>query len=64
MMTVTTVIPVRNRAQFIGRALESVRVQTYPSTEVIVVDDASTDETPHVIEGLAKTLDNLILIDS
>jgi glycosyltransferase involved in cell wall biosynthesis len=62
MMTVTTVIPVYNRAQFIGRALESVRVQTYPSTEVIVVDDASTDETPYVIEGLAKTLGNLILI--
>jgi glycosyltransferase involved in cell wall biosynthesis len=62
MMTVTTVIPIRNRAQFIARALESIRVQTYPSTEVIVVDDASTDETLYVIEGLAKTLGNLVLI--
>jgi glycosyltransferase involved in cell wall biosynthesis len=62
MITVTTVIPVRNREKFIVRALESVSSQTFPSTEVIVVDDASTDETPHVVENLAKKLINLTLI--
>ena len=62
MMDVTTVIPVRNREQFIVRALESVSSQTYPSMEIIVVDDASTDETPRIIEKLANKLSNLVLI--
>src|ERR1700730_3884334 len=53
MTTVSTVIPVRNRPQLIVRALESVTSQTYPPAEVIVVDDASTDETPHIVENLA-----------
>ena len=62
MMTITTIIPVRNREQLVVRALESVMSQTYPSMEVIVVDDASTDGTPHVVENLAKKFRNLILI--
>jgi glycosyltransferase involved in cell wall biosynthesis len=60
--TVSTVIPVRNREQFIVRAIDSVVSQTYPSTDIIVVDDASTDETPHVVENLAKKFSNLVLI--
>jgi len=62
MITVSTVIPVRNREKFIVRALESVSSQTYPPKEVIIVDDASTDETPHIVENLAKKLSNLVLI--
>ena len=62
MKTVATVIPVRNRPKFILRALESVGSQTYPSSETIVVDDASTDETPHIVEELSKKVNNLILL--
>lgn len=62
MISVTTIIPVRNREHFIARAIESVCSQTYPSTEIIVVDDASTDATPHIVESLAKKLSNLALI--
>jgi glycosyltransferase involved in cell wall biosynthesis len=62
MFTVTTVIPVRDRKQFIARALESVTLQTCPPTEVIVVDDASTDETPNIVAEIAKKLNNLVLI--
>ena len=62
MTTVSTVIPVRNRPQLIVRALESVTSQTYPPAEVIVVDDASTDETPHIVDNLAKKCGNLALI--
>jgi GT2 family glycosyltransferase len=42
----TAVIPVYNQAELLGRLLSSVRAQTLPFTEVVVVDDASTDGAP------------------
>jgi glycosyltransferase involved in cell wall biosynthesis len=52
---VSVVIPTYNRAKLIVRAVQSVLSQTYPEIEVIVVDDASTDETQFVIESLQQT---------
>ena len=49
-MKISVIIPVFNRSAVIGRAIESVLNQTYPAHQVIVVDDASTDETPRVLE--------------
>ena len=44
------IIPAYNRAQCIGRTLDSVLKQTYPHFEAIVIDDASTDPTPEIVE--------------
>jgi glycosyltransferase involved in cell wall biosynthesis len=63
MMKVTTVIPVRNRAKFIERALDSVAAQTFPSAEIVVVNDASTDDTLSIVHEAAKRIPNLIIID-
>ncbi len=47
---ISIVIPTYNRAGLINRALRSVFNQSYPNTEIIIVDDASTDDTENVIK--------------
>jgi glycosyltransferase involved in cell wall biosynthesis len=47
--TVSVVIATYNYARYLRTALESVKRQTFPSFEVIVVDDGSTDPTPQVV---------------
>jgi glycosyltransferase involved in cell wall biosynthesis len=46
---VTVVMPVYNRAHLIGDAIQSVRIQTFPDWELVVVDDGSTDATRDVV---------------
>ncbi|HWQ55329.1 MAG TPA: glycosyltransferase family 2 protein [Bryobacteraceae bacterium] len=47
---VSVTIVTYNSARFIEKCLESVLSQTYPRYEVIVVDNASTDETTAILE--------------
>jgi cellulose synthase/poly-beta-1,6-N-acetylglucosamine synthase-like glycosyltransferase len=42
---VSVVIPTYNRRRWIGECLDSVRAQTYPRVETLVIDDCSTDGT-------------------
>lgn len=54
---VSICIPTYNGAQFIAEALESAINQTYPNLEIVVSDDASTDDTLGIIESyISKTL--------
>ncbi len=48
MPDIAVIIPTHNRASVLGRALQSVLQSDMPGLEVIVVDDASTDETEAV----------------
>jgi len=47
-LNVSVVLPTYNRYTFLKRALVSVFVQTYKPSEVIVIDDGSTDNTSQI----------------
>jgi glycosyltransferase involved in cell wall biosynthesis len=46
---VSIVMPTYNRALFIGEAIASIRAQTYTNWELIIIDDASDDNTVEVV---------------
>ena len=48
---VSVIIPTFNQAAFLRQAVESVRAQTYPHYEIIVVNDASTDSTQTYLQS-------------
>ena len=49
-MNISVVIPTYNRYELLKRALTSVFAQTHQPTEVIVVDDGSSDETQQITQ--------------
>jgi len=49
--TVSVIIPTYNRAHLIGGTIQSILNQTYRDFELIIVDDASTDNTEEVVKG-------------
>jgi cellulose synthase/poly-beta-1,6-N-acetylglucosamine synthase-like glycosyltransferase len=49
--TVSVIVPAFNGAGGLDRSIASLRRQTLPPLEIIVVDDGSTDETRAIAEG-------------
>lgn len=47
---VTAVIPAFNAAATLDETLRSVRAQSWPALEILVVDDGSADETPALVQ--------------
>jgi len=60
---VSVVIPTYNRAKTIRRAIESVLCQTYQNLEVIVVDDASEDETKKIVDNIQDNRIQYVLLE-
>lgn len=50
---VSVVIPTCNRSRLLARALESVQRQTYSNLEIIIVDDASSDDTAEAVRRVS-----------
>jgi len=50
--TISVVVLTHNRAQMMAECLEALRTQTRPPDEIVVVDNASTDITRQVLDGL------------
>jgi glycosyltransferase involved in cell wall biosynthesis len=51
---VSIVMPVRNAAATLAECLESIREQTEPDYELLIVDDGSTDHSAQIVELHAR----------
>ncbi len=51
---VSVVVPVFNRPRMLVEAVDSALQQTYPAVEVVIVDDASSDDTPSIATALTR----------
>lgn len=45
---VSVIVPSYNGAKFLPESLDSILAQSYPRIEIILLDDASTDDTPAI----------------
>lgn len=52
---ISVVIPTYNRARLIESSVKSVLSQTYGNLEIIVVDDASTDNTLEIVKAISDS---------
>lgn len=59
-MDYSVIIPTYNRLSVLNRAIESAYAQTLPPKEVIIVDDASTDNT---VEWLRSSYPQIVLLE-
>src|SRR5438105_6924545 len=53
MAAISIIIPTKDRAALLQQTLDSVRAQTYPEWEALVIDDHSRDDTAHVVQKFA-----------
>jgi glycosyltransferase involved in cell wall biosynthesis len=52
--TLSIIVPTRNRAGLLRRALESITAQTATDVEILVVDDGSRDDTAQTAREFAS----------
>lgn len=57
---VSIVLPVKNGAQYIGDAIDSLLAQTFSDFELIVIDDGSTDQTSQIVKGYKDSRISLV----
>lgn len=55
-MKISIVVPSRNYARYIRRAIDSVLNQSYPDKELIVIDGHSTDDTLEILKSYGSSI--------
>lgn len=58
---VSVVIPIYNSEKFIRRCVESIEDQSYKNIELVLIDDASNDDSLEICYDLATEYDNIIV---
>ena len=61
---VSIVLPSYNGARYLRDALDSCLAQTYTPVEIILVDDASTDDTPRIIREYAARDPRIVVVQN
>jgi glycosyltransferase involved in cell wall biosynthesis len=51
---ISVVMPVYNTEQYVGEAIESILLQTFPNFELIIIDDGSTDGSQKIIAEFVR----------
>ncbi len=59
---ISVIVPVYNVENYLRECLDSLLAQTYPSLEIILVDDGSTDRSGQICEEYAKNHENMRVI--
>ena len=60
--TLSVVMANYNHGKFVRSALEAITEQSFKPTEIIVIDDCSTDDSIEVLERLEREHSNLSLV--
>lgn len=60
--SISVVLIVHDGERFLDEAIESVRAQSPPPLELIIVDDGSTDRTPEIVERARRRDPDLIRV--
>lgn len=61
-ITVSAILPIYNAAAFLNQAIQSLLNQSEPFTEIIIIDDGSTDDSLVLIHAFAKAYPSIHLI--
>ncbi len=61
-MNITCIISSHNYAQYLSRSIRSAASQSHPPVEIIVLEDASEDNSVAVVESLQRTIPFLKLV--
>ena len=60
MLSITVAIPVFNAERHIQKALLSISSQTFKDYELLIIDNASTDNTLNLVSQFQKEIHNSI----
>lgn len=61
-MEISVIIPVYNKAEYVGACIRSAMEQDFDSFEVLAVDDGSTDGSSQILDSLAEIYPDLRVI--
>jgi chlorobactene glucosyltransferase len=64
VLKVSVILPARNEEKYIGKCLQTLLRQDYPSYEIVVINDSSTDRTGDIINQLALKSSCILVVNA